>query len=69
MIVGMRDCQLRLYLFNKKNNSIQIMETVLTIQIEELTRLQEEEHQQLLGLVRENDDLLSLVKECRFFFN
>lgn len=45
------------------------METVLTIQIEELTRLQEEEHQQLLGLVRENDDLLSLVKECRFFFN
>lgn len=41
------------------------METVLSVQIEELTRLQEEEHQRLCKVFQENDGLLSQVKECK----
>ncbi|KAG2374776.1 hypothetical protein C9374_010520 [Naegleria lovaniensis] len=40
------------------------METVLSVQIEELTRLQEEEHTKLGNLLQDNELLLSKVKAC-----
>lgn len=42
------------------------METVLSVQIEELTRLQEEEHSKLGSLLQDNEVLLSKVNQCKW---
>ena len=45
------------------------MEAVLSLQIEELTRLQEEERQKLLETLEKNEQVLAQVRQCKSSFS